>query len=281
MAVLTVLLGIILVFSSGCSQGDKLTGDSVVNTSNVSNVTIIQQTDLPEEFCGDGKCGAEEKCNCADCVGDKRCSNFASVCDDGNNCTTDIFDTESEKCEHVSKETCCGDGRCEETERCDNKTLKTICPEDCGYECPYKLVMHEEGNINQTQFTVSCLGDCVEVTENHFQAAGNVQVFTTIENVGEDASGRVESNSFCSSDGKSKKDDGMLNGVNVRFYFNDHLEYLRYIDGTVKEQNYATYWIDFKPIEVEDIRVLTCNVDINSFGFNQTEKFEIRFLPEE
>src|SRR3989344_7434055 len=62
-------------------------------------------------------------------------------CDDGNSCTEDKFNAETNKCDYNPVKNCCGNNMCETNEGCNSATQKTECEKDCGLRCVGKLVV--------------------------------------------------------------------------------------------------------------------------------------------
>jgi len=257
--IIMAVFAVMLIFASGCSQ---------------------QGTPSTSKLCGDGVCSADETCNCADCVGDPKCAGSTQSCNDNIACTTDTYNPRTGKCEHTASELCCGDGLCEDSERCDNATLKTVCPDDCGLQCPAKVIMHKEGDVTQTAITATCVGNCLEVSPNNYQVTGSGKLTTVIENIGEKAAGTVSSMSYCTFGSGIRNKDGELGGVALKFYFNAGELSLKSLSGTSSGNNQATFTIDFDTTNFDATKTMTCVLSISATGFEQRETVQLTLMKE-
>ncbi len=141
-------------------------------------------------------------------------------CDDGDVCTEDTLDAETGKCTYERSESCCGDGFCDFSERCNEESHKTVCPSDCPRTCP--------GVLTVSEFT--CEGECDTLEDETFSITGNSLLQTRPENIGELPLSSISSSFSCRSaesgsiyyNEKSEKD--VYNGVSIKDYFEGNKE---------------------------------------------------------
>lgn len=201
-------------------------------------------------------------------------------CDDNNPCTTDIYNELTNQCEHEVKETCCGNGKCETGERCNEATHKTDCVADCGRTCPAFLVISStEGAAESEVSALQCSGDnCEKIDANSFRITGNSAISTNIFNLGEYASSTITSNFYCSGDGVSAtKDRQGIRGVIFKDYFDNNLESLSSLSGAHTEFNSGTYYMNFNTTDIEKDFDATCKIYIQETDFKNTQSIKLSF----
>jgi len=244
-----------LVLTAGC-------GDNKVKVS-----------EIVSEGCGDKICQDYENCNCIDCKDRKDCKKdeeevkvLKGKCDDGNECTKDIFNEVSKICSYEKIEGCCGNDICESGERCNEETHTTVCIEDCKAQCePFVIIYDKKDNrINQKESFTCGDENCIEVSSNEFKITGNSSITTTLENTGEKSTDIVTSNFKCvGEEFKALKNFENILGVTFSSYFNDKLGSLNGINSKISGNNYATYKLQIDPSKLKrDNLEVICDVKI-------------------
>ena len=123
-----VMLLVLILIVSGCGGKDTVVVDTTGDDNQAPQFAEEpneteevpaepEEQELQGPVCGDGICDEAELETCeADCPN----------CDDGDECTTDVFDLVTLSCKNIKpKEGCCGDGICDPDE-------------DCEADCPVK-----------------------------------------------------------------------------------------------------------------------------------------------
>ena len=221
-------------------------------------------------ICGNGICEKTESCACDDCKNTDFCTvqNVTQECDDGNDCTMDSFNPSTNVCVHEPKANCCGNKKCEGNEyTCDMSTYQTVCPSDCGYSCPAKLIVQATRGTNVADQLSYFCGDqnCEKAGPNQFRMKGVSTIKTIVTNIGERTSDTITSSFSCTLASESTKiainDNEVYYGTIFHDYFNDNvndnLEKVDGINSRINPNNYATY--NFKinitqPISPKDIK---------------------------
>lgn len=217
----------------------------------ISSCTINQVEN--KVVCGDEICDASESCACDDCKGEEKCKvTVVATCDDGNECTEDIFNELTKQCEHKKIDVCCGNGKCEEGERCNLETAETSCPDDCELSCPAKVTM--------SKFTCDS-GGCRETGENEFEITSNATIKVTLTNVGERATGKVNSIFVCPGENPSlvSGDYKEIKGVRFSDYFNDGIQSETISSRISKTGSSVDYKIKFEFKDVKAPFNLVCS----------------------
>lgn len=106
------LLLVTLLVLSGCGEAPEEVEEKNQVPQFAEQPNTGEEQEVPAEpVCGDGECDETELETCeADCPS----------CDDGDDCTTDIFDLATLSCRNIKPEGgCCGDGICDPNEKCE------------------------------------------------------------------------------------------------------------------------------------------------------------------
>ena len=244
-----IILSISLIFVSILliSGWDiKLTGESI------------------KELCGDGVCEIGESCSCVDCVGNEICKEKEKInCDDSNICTIDRYNEDFDKCEYEDIKPCCGDGICEESERCNDELHKTMCDEDCKVRCPAFVVVSD----------LKCGENCKKVGDK-FLINGDGYLEISLENLGEEGTTTVSGKFDCDSElRKARLDYESIFGVVFNDYFDNVQEKLSGISGKDK----SIYRLNFGLENIERDFEADCLVILDGNVFTENRDFKVVF----
>ncbi len=206
-------------------------------------------------------------------------------CDDGNACTTDVFNELTGDCEHKMANNCCGNDKCEAGERCDYATYKTVCAEDCALTCPAHLIANKPGDETQTENTYVCGSSvtCELTGENSFKISGvgKTTITTTVTNMGERASDVIDSKFYCDYGfGQAKFDSEKVNGIEFWDYFEtkeqDKFETLNALQSG---SNSVGYILDIDMANKINTRAdVTCRIVLDSADFSNTQTLKLKFV---
>lgn len=263
-----VILFVIMIFASGCIDSSE------------------QGVTVPVETAGSGESTVEP------ITGDNESTETVDTeeeCDDYDPCTKDVFDADTGECKHITISTCCGDGKCSTTERCNEELHQTKCVEDCGRTCPEFLIVQKDKSDNEGDvFAMSC-GDanCEQIDENRFlisTSSGNESTIKTyVVNLGEKTSSRAFSNFVCwSGEREATQDKHKINGIFISDYFESNgkkVEEVITINPVqaVNDTNHAIYYMSFDPAEFTEPFVSHCRVFIRTIGSVNEQAFTVSF----
>ncbi len=174
-------------------------------------------------------------------------------CDDNNDCTDDVFNEATGKCEYKRLETCCGDGFCDFSERCNDETHMTVCPLDCPRTCAGVLTLSE----------FSCEGRCT-LNEDNFIVTGSSILKSQMENIGELPLSSLSSSFTCRRidsnviyyDEKNEKD--VYNNISMKDYFEGD-ENKVVLKGNYFPNNTALYYLEINGVP-EKTRLFICTI---------------------
>lgn len=188
-------------------------------------------------------------------------------CDDSNPCTEDVFNQLTQQCEHTRLDHCCGDGRCDADERCDQSTHQTICAKDCPRECPAFLSLN----------VIGCSGECT-IDQDSFIIKGNSMINMQIQNIGEISLNDVVStfkctkengNAFLSTNGATTN-----LGMSMKDYFNEGTSKVT-LSGTPYGKNKASYTLKFDGTPQENLN-LQCDLYAGYLGTYITKSIKVK-----
>src|SRR3989344_266626 len=207
-------------------------------------------------ICRDGKCDASESCECIDCRNDEKCKvNVIATCDDKNECTEDSFNELTKQCEYKRLGSCCGNGICEESERCNIEKAETVCEEDCQLTCPAKVIISG----------FECSGsNCKENSENNFEISGDDEIKAVLTNIGERSTEKMNSDFRCIGENAVpvSGDYKEIKGLKLRDYFGEGDESSVINSRISKIGNSKDYKVKFEFSNVKFSFNLVCNAVI-------------------
>ncbi len=173
-------------------------------------------------------------------------------CRDNNACTTDTYDRNTGQCTNSPIANCCGNGICEEGERCSATTHQTTCPQDCSLSCPPELTFSKvalSGTPDKFSYVCSS-GACEEVGDNEFKITGKAVIHTFINNWGEQATtSPVSAQAFCTYGAEQTSVDGTAGGIEFKNYFDGGSMLSKLINAKTSraKDNYAEYLLQISP----------------------------------
>jgi len=264
-ALAVIILFTLVVFTSGCFEKESSlsTGAGII-----TGATAIE--------------GSEEQP-----AEQSETTEQTESCEDGDACTKDSFNTLAKACQHIPIEHCCGDDICEASERCNEETHRTMCPDDCPVSCKGYLIVAEKGtDITEGDFTYSCFGDkCVKLDERDFTVTDKTSssgIKTFVVNIGEQAINYVASTFNCAEldaeyPQKATKDDEEINGILISDYFDSNDESVSTINGAIHDDNFATYYMNFDTTEIVKNTKMRCVITLQSMGFRNMQDVLIDF----
>ena len=194
-------------------------------------------------------------------------------CDDSNPCTEDTFNELTDQCQYKTLATCCGNGKCEDKERCDLTTYQTKCPQDCPYECPAHTIVEE--------FTCGTL-NCEKTAEDRFIIRGSTFIKALVQNKGE--AGAAISSQFKCGVGETtriSRDGDDLFGITFRDSFGNNNDDLITLSGHQSEtsNDKTDYKLKFDIDGLEKPTDLSCKVslqDVPELYYTKTVKLSFR-----
>ncbi|MFH0869108.1 MAG: hypothetical protein V1839_02695 [archaeon] len=206
-------------------------------------------------------------------------------CDDSNDCTTDSYNSDTKKCEYiVSKENCCGNGKCETSERCGETAHKTACPKDCPLECPALLIVHKtESGTTPDDYSYSCFGSiCEELRANDFAFTGQnstAGIKTFVANMGEIASRQITSNFYCEEleappNGwrqQATRYGESIRGIRITDYFDRDKGTIESLSGPQDGNSSTVYRLNFDTTNIELSTKIRCVIIMQSDNFRNQQ----------
>ncbi len=166
-------------------------------------------------------------------------------CDDQNVCTDDKFNTQTKKCDFITKKPCCGNNICEDNEGCNTVTYKTACEKDCGLRCESKLEVSG----------ILCEGSCSISRNGDIVIGGPSKIKFELMNLGEKQTGDLVTDVNC-----TKKSGG----TSFKNYFDGGKDM-----ANLKSREKISYYLEFSG---PDTFTMECNVNFKSdysFSFNR------------
>lgn len=256
-------LFVLAVLSSGClGKDDSLSTGAGIITGASAGAEKIQETKKTQE---------EVKFSC----------------EDGNICTSDVFNALTKQCEHSIVENCCGNSKCEINERCNEETHRTICPKDCPISCGGFLITNEkETAAIQGEFTYSCTNDnCLKRDEKDFtinEKTTDVGLKTYVINVGELAKDDITSTFFCEElDNQyatsATHDNDQINGILIRDYFNTNENSVSSLNSILYKNNFAKYVLNFDTTKIAKNTNMRCVITLQSDSLRDMQDVLIDF----
>jgi len=174
----------------------------------------------------------------------------------------------------------CGNGKCEEGERCDESVHTTVCRVDCNLQCEASLTFHEEGK-EQKENNLDCFEalNCQETSENKFTIKGDTKLVMIVENIGEKFSDYISSDFHCAKGSSSiaTNDNDESNGIR----FSDSFEGKEKLglSGKYKEDNKINYEFDIEYINLTKSFDADCTISLSSSRHgNKVEFVNLKFL---
>lgn len=212
-----------------------------------------------------------------------------TTCDDDNACTTDVFNALTKTCEYKIIENCCGNKRCEETERCDAVMHRTNCIPDCTLLCPAFLIIHTtETGITSDDFSYSNYGDGLEqLDENDFATTGKnskMGIKTVLTNLGERSTKLITSTFYCQElevienvRQQANFDGETIRGIKFTDYFGNNLQDLE-LNSAAAGNNSVTYYLNFDTTGILNSTKVRCVITIQSEDFRNQQDVLIDFF---
>ncbi len=263
-ALVIFFLFALTVFTSGCFEKESSlsTGAGIM-----TGATSIEETETPVE--------------------QSETTEQTESCEDGDACTKDLFNTLAKVCQHVPIAHCCGDGICEASERCNDETHRTVCPDDCSILCKgYLIVAETEVAAVEGDFTYSCFGSkCVKLDEKDFtitDKTSNSGIKTFVVNIGEQVASHVTSTFYCAEldaefPQKATKDSNKINGVSISDYFDSGDESASTVNGIIHDSNFATYHMNFDTTGIVKNTRMRCVITLQSVVLRNMQEVFIDF----
>jgi len=173
----------------------------------------------------------------------------------------------------------CGDRSCRDVERCDEDTLTTACPQDCGYTCPASIILHKIEGTTMTDLNSYYCGDnkCLQPDENDFTINGDTTIRTRVTNVGEIFSSQFISNFNCqkvNSAVSASRDDQILAGLIISDSFDG--KETTTLNGKHFDGDSAEYMLDLNYDSVTVGFDMYCYITIRSDEITNQQGINIR-----
>jgi len=222
-------------------------------------------------------------------VTEKETTEVKSDCSDDNACTTDTFNTLTKTCEHKLIENCCGNGRCEESERCNEVTHRTNCIPDCKLLCEAYLIIHKtEAGITSDDFSYSSYGTKIEqIDEKDFATSdkeSSMGVKTVLTNLGERSTKPITSTFYCqelnaidNSRQQVNFDGETIRGIKFTDYFGNNLQTVE-LNSAAAGNNSITYYLNFDTTNITNSTNVRCVITIQSEDFRNQQDVLIDFF---
>lgn len=191
-------------------------------------------------------------------------------CDDGNQCTEDFYNTETMNCEYKRLDYCCGDGFCDQGERCNEKIHETICPDDCSRTCPAFVTVGE----------FECSGDCEKKQQGNYTVYGDSKFIVNLENTGELSLYNIKSKANCKNDKGviilSNNNKERTFGILVKDYFGKD-EDVTFLNGKYFTKNKIDYFLEFNGGPEKDLS-LDCSINFIATDYFYNTNLNITFI---
>ena len=244
------------IFFAGCADASDETNETDIEAGNISD-------DTPEKLEEDAA-GEDD--------GGKKIIEIPS-CDDNNECTGDVLNERTGKCEHKRLEICCGDGFCDFSERCNDDAHTTVCPLDCPRTCAGVLTLSE----------FSCEGSCSLNGEN-FIITGSSILKTQMENIGELPLSSLSSSFECRQMDSNvihydeKNEDEVYNNITIKDYFEGDKNKV-VLKGNHFPNNTALYYLEISGVP-EKTRLFLCTIRFTGGAVYSSTEIKLNFETE-